>query len=207
MSLDLWIGYALACTVLLAVPGPTILLVVSYSLREGRSAAGWLTLGVVGGDLVAMTLSLAGMGLLLSASAVLFTVVKWLGAAYLIYLGVRMWRARPSSLPSQLPMPKGSGMRLMGHAFLVTVLNPKGITFFLAFFPQFLDHTSPLWPQLLVMGSTFLVLGCLNAAGYALLAGSAREALNRPGWQKVINRTGGTFLIGAGAFTATLQRG
>ena len=207
MSWEIWAAYALACGVLLAIPGPTILLVISYSLREGRSAAGWLTAGVVLGDLAAMVISLSGMGLLLSVSSTLFSLMKWIGAAYLVYLGVRMWFSPPVQVADRLPAVRGAGPKLLGHAFLVTLFNPKGITFFLAFFPQFLDRASPLWPQLIILGSTFLVLGCINAATYALLAGSARVAMQNPVWQKVLNRTGGGFLITAGVYTSTLQRG
>jgi len=206
MTWEIWLAYTVACSVLLVIPGPTILLVISYALREGRSAAGWLAFGVVGGDFAAMVLSLGGMGLLLSVSSVLFSVVKWIGAAYLVYLGIRMWRAEPAEFVEKMSLPAGAGPRLARQAFLVTLFNPKGIIFFLAFFPQFLNHAAPLWPQMLILGTTFLVLGFLNAIAYGLLAGSAKASLQNPAWQRVVNRMGGSFLIGAGTVTAALQQ-
>ena len=90
MSWEIWLAFAAASLVLLVIPGPTILLVVGYALGAGRGPAGWIALGVVCGDLLAMSASLAGMGLLMSASAELFLVVKFLGAAYLVWLGARI---------------------------------------------------------------------------------------------------------------------
>ena len=95
MSFATWIAFAVASVVLLLIPGPTVLLVVSYALTQGRRIAVAMAAGVALGDFTAMTLSLAGLGALLAASATLFTVLKWVGAAYLVYLGVRLWRAKP----------------------------------------------------------------------------------------------------------------
>ncbi len=211
MPLAVWLTYTLAAGVLLIIPGPTILLVVSYALTEGRRSAVAIVAGVVLGDLTAMTVSIAGLGALLSASAALFTVMKWVGAAYLVYLGVTMWRSSTGlerqMLEEGAPGANGrSPWGMLGHSFAVTALNPKGIVFFVAFLPQFVSPQRPVLPQLLILGGTFLVLAFLNAAGYALMAGSVRTLLRRPRTIRNVQRAGGSLLIGAGVLTASLGR-
>jgi len=168
--------------------------------------AGWMALGVVLGDFTAMILSLAGMGLVLSASAELFTGLRWAGALYLVYVGLRVGRGaggwEPSGEPVREAAPPGREWRMLLHAFVVTALNPKGITFFVAFFPQFINQARPLLPQAVVLGVTFLVLGFVNAFGYALLAGRARGMLGSAHWRRGVGRLGGSLLIGAGVAAA-----
>ena len=206
MTWELYAAYLAATFVVLTIPGPTVMLVVSYALAEGRRSAWGTVAGVAAGDLTAMTVSLAGMGALLSASANLFTALKWIGAGYLIYLGVKLWRA-PATLDTPSPgAARRSGTAMMGHAFAVTALNPKSILFFVAFLPQFIRADAPVLPQLVLLGSTFLVLAVVNAAAYALLAGGIRDAVRRPSVLKTINRVGGGVLVGAGILTAALRR-
>ena len=208
MSFEVWLAYAATTAVFLAIPGPTILLVISYALTEGRRAAAWTVAGVALGDFTAMTLSVLGLGALLSSSALLFGILKWIGAGYLVYLGVRMWLAQPA-LPrdaEDVPHVGHSRRAMLGHAFAVTALNPKSIAFFIAFLPQFLSPHAPVLPQMVVLGGTFLVLATVNAAAYALLAGGARRAVSRPAVLKSVNRIGGGLLIGAGVMTAAMRR-
>lgn len=201
MSIEIYLAYIVACAVILIIPGPTILLVVTYALREGRRAALWTIMGVGLGDLTALVVSLAGLGALLAASAELFTIVKWLGAAYLVYLGIKLWRApAPATDPLQ-PAPTLSGTSMLSQAWLVTALNPKGIVFFVAFLPQFVDPAAAVAPQLTLLSATFLVLALANAAGYALAAERFSRHL-RSRWLPTINRAGGSILIAAGVTTA-----
>lgn len=206
MHLETWAAFAAASAVLLVIPGPTVLLVVSYALGQGWRSAMPMAIGVALGDFAAMTASLAGVGALLLASAQLFTVLKWIGAAYLIYLGVKLFRAggRLDATPRTDPASAG---RMMGHAFVVTALNPKGLTFFVAFLPQFLDHGAPLLPQMAIFCATFLVLAFANAFGYALAAARARPHVANPAIVKAVNRTGGTLLVGAGLLALTARPG
>ena len=206
MTLDLWLAFVLATLVLLVIPGPTVLLVVGYALRYGRRSAWGTVPGVALGDLTAITLSMAGLGALLAASATVFTGVKWAGAAYLVYLGVRMWRARAVPVAVSAPGTVAASRSVMfRQAWTVTTLNPKSILFFVAFLPQFIAPAAPPVPQMLTLGITFVTLAALNAALYALLAGSVRAGLHRPGVQKTVNRLGGSILIGAGAMAASLK--
>ena len=208
MPLDHYLAFVATTIVLLVIPGPTVLMIVAHALAHGRRSAVATVAGVALGDFAAMAASLLGLGALLAASAELFTLLKWVGGAYLVWLGVKMWRA-PVSIPSvdgsAAPASHGGG-RLFFHAFAVTSLNPKGIVFFVAFLPQFVDPRGNVPFQLAVFGATFLVLATVNASAYALMAGAARRAVRRPGLQRAVNRGGGAFLIGAGLMTALWRR-
>jgi threonine/homoserine/homoserine lactone efflux protein len=206
MTLAAWFAFAAASTVLLLIPGPTVLLVVSYALTQGRRVALATAAGVALGDFTAMTLSLAGLGALLLASATLFTVLKWIGAAYLVYLGIKLWRARPVLPAAGEVMADGEARGIFVHAFVVTALNPKSIAFFVAFVPQFIDHQAPLLPQLAIMEATFVGLATLNALLFAIAADGLRSRIRRPNVLKWLNRAGASCLIGMGAATATLSR-
>ena len=204
MSFESWLAFTAASTILLLIPGPTVLLVVSYALGQGWRTALPMAVGVALGDFTAMTLSMLGIGALLAASATVFTVLKWIGAAYLIYLGIRLWRA-PVSLPSA-DAPVGRAHGIFVHAFLVTALNPKSLAFFVAFVPQFIDHEAALLPQLAIMEATFVGLATANALAYALAADRLRLRIRRPSVLKWMNRAGGSCLVGMGAATAALGR-
>ncbi len=209
MSLHLWVAFVVACTVVLAVPGPTVMLVVSYALGRGR-ASGWATVpGVTLGDFTAMTASLAGAGAILAASATLFTVLKLAGAAYLVWLGIRMWRAEPRLAVAERTAGEGDRptRAMFWHAYVVTALNPKSIVFFVAFVPQFVDPARPALTQFAVLEATFLALAALNTTLWATLAGHLRQRFARPTTLRRVNRTGAGFLIGAGVLTAAVRGG
>jgi len=201
MSIEVWAAFVAASTILLIIPGPTVLLVVSYALGQGWRAALPMAVGVALGDFTAMTLSMLGVGALLAASAGLFTALRWLGAAYLIWLGIKLWRAG-GTLDAEPRTDRASAAKMLAHAWLVTALNPKSITFFVAFLPQFLDPTRSLLPQMLVFEATFLALAFTNALGYAVVASRARRLSRNPAAIAWFNRAGGTLLIGAGLATA-----
>ena len=202
MPLETWLAFSAASIVLLLIPGPTILLVISYALGQGWRVALPMAAGVALGDFTAMTLSMLGIGALLMASATIFTVLKWIGAAYLIWLGVKLFRAG-GSFETKARTEATSPLKMLAHAWLITALNPKSITFFVAFLPQFLDTKAPFLPQMLIFETTFLTLAFLNAFGYALVASKARNLFRSERAIRAFNRTGGTLLIGAGVMTAT----
>ncbi len=194
MTFETWAAFAAATAVLLVIPGPTILLVVSYALGQGWRTALPTAAGVALGDFTAMTLSMLSVGALLATSATVFTVLKWAGAAYLVWLGVKLLDAV-------------SSLKMLGHAWLVTALNPKSLTFFVAFLPQFLDPKADFWTQMLIFEATFVTLAAANAFGYALIASRARAVVSSPRAIRAINRTGGTLLIGAGIATVAMRSG
>ncbi|KAB2681528.1 MULTISPECIES: LysE family translocator [Brucella/Ochrobactrum group] len=204
MSFEVWLAFSAASIVLLVIPGPTVLLVVSYALGQGWKAAFPMAVGVALGDFTAMTLSMLGVGALLAASATVFTAVKWAGAAYLVWLGIKLFRAG-GAFQASARHDKAHPMRMLVHAWLVTALNPKSITFFVAFLPQFLSPHRDFLTQMLVFESTFLALAFLNAFAYALLATRARRFFSSERALSIFNRAGGTLLIGAGVATASMR--
>ncbi|MFQ6549133.1 LysE family translocator [Aestuariibius sp. 2305UL40-4] len=206
MPPDLWLAFVAASTLLLLIPGPTVLLVLSYSLSQGRRVATASALGVATGDLVAMSASLAGLGALVLASATAFTVLKWIGAAYLIWLGIKLLRQPPAHGLRPEDVPATAPRRIFAHTATVTALNPKSIAFFIAFVPQFVRPEAALLPQFAILIATFVALAALIALAYALLADRLRATIARPSVLTWMTRLGGTALVGMGLMTATLRR-
>ncbi len=206
MTFDIWITYTLAASVILIIPGPTILLVISHSLTQGRTATLPLVVGVTLGDFVAMTLSLAGLGAILATSATLFLIMKWIGAAYLIYLGIRLWRSPVETMESLSIEQTNNAYSLFRSAFIVTMLNPKGIIFFVAFLPQFVNPLVDSSRQLLILGATFLILAAINATIYAVFAGKMRQLFVTHKTRLWFNRCGAVALVGAGVLTGAMRR-
>ncbi|MEO1688057.1 MAG: LysE family translocator, partial [Pseudomonadota bacterium] len=200
MSLEVWLAFAAASALLVAIPGPTVMLVVGYALGEGRRSVLATAPGVALGDVLAMTGSMLGVGAVLAASSTLFSAVKLAGAAYLIWLGWRMWRsARDAETAAQaVARPAGgrSGWGMFRESFVVTLLNPKGLVFFVAFVPQFIDPAAPLTPQLAILICTFTTLGFLNAVLWGLAAGEMRARIATPSVLRWTARAGGGCLIG-----------
>ena len=158
--------------------------------------------GVGFGDFTAMVFSFTGLGLLLNQASELFTLFKWLGALYLIYLGIQLWRMPVESTDccDDTPMSQ-SPSRMLWHAWITTALNPKSIVFFLAFLPQFINPESDFLIQVSVLGTTFWVLAVINALGYAWLASRLSQKLRNPIFKQGLNRVGGSLVAGAGGLS------
>lgn len=201
MAFDVWLTFVGASALLLIIPGPTVLLIISYALGHGRKPAAAIVAGVALGDLTAMTASMLGVGAILATSAAVFAALRWIGGAYLVFLGIKLWRA-PVQAADAAAAPDGNPLRMLAHAYAVTALNPKGIVFFVAFVPQFLDAARPFPVQAATLVATFVTLAAVNAALFAILAAAARQKLREPRVQRAVNRTGGTLLVGAGIFAA-----
>lgn len=206
MSFEIWFAFALASAALLAIPGPTIMLVVSYALGNGSKSGLATVPGVALGDFTAMTVSLLGAGAVLAASATLFTTLKFAGAAYLIWLGIGLWRAKPDLGGPVRASDKAGRKRMFWNAYIVTTLNPKGIIFFIAFLPLFVEPSHPTLPQFAILEVTFIILGTANAVLWALFGGQLHVHFRKPSTLRLINRIGGSFLIGAGALAAAARR-
>jgi homoserine/homoserine lactone efflux protein len=207
MELNLWLAFVAASTALLIIPGPTILLVLSYALSQGRTVALATVAGVALGDLIAMSASLLGLGALVLASAELFVALKWIGAVYLIYLGVKMFRSASSAAFGDLSGKSATPPQgVFRHAAAVTALNPKSIVFFIAFVPQFIRPEYPILPQFVILIATFVTLAALNALAYALLADRLRVRIARPSVIANLSRFGGATLIAMGVATAGFRR-
>ncbi|WP_293574719.1 LysE family translocator [Phaeobacter sp.] len=207
MDLQIWLAFVAASVALLLVPGPTVLLVLSYAISQGKRVALATVAGVALGDLIAMTASLAGLGALVLASATLFTLLKWVGALYLIYLGVKLYRSASSAALGDLDdIGDTRASQVFTHAAAVTALNPKSIVFFIAFVPQFVVVNDPLLPQFAILVATFVTLAAVNVLAYALLAERLRARIARPGVIAWISRSGGVALMAMGVLTAAYRR-
>lgn len=212
MPIDLWLAFVTASLAILLLPGPTTMLIVGYALGDGRRAAFGAVGGVLVGDLAALAVSAIGLGAILASSATVFTVMKFAGAAYLIWLGVKMWRAPvdPDAMDAAQAEAaadrRAKGRRRALHGFIVTALNPKLIAFFIAFLPQFMTPHAPVLPQLLILAPTFLGVSVITNSLYVLAASAARSRLRSRRALTAVNRVGAGCLIGAGVLTAALRR-
>lgn len=195
--------------VLCFTPGPTVFLVMGQSLNHGKKSVIPLVTGVLSGDVIAMAVSFAGLGALLATSAFLFGLFKWVAAAYLVYLGIKAWRSKvePANIESTNAEPLNNKKgEIFKEALIVTALNPKGIIFFIAFFPLFMDTAKAALPQMLIMALTFLFVSVMSASFYSIFSGLIRSKVQSEKFQRAFRKVSGTMLIGAGSVTATLQK-
>jgi threonine/homoserine/homoserine lactone efflux protein len=201
-QLSLFLG---ATLVFLLTPGPAVLYIVARSVSQGRAAGLASVAGVEAGNLVHAAAAALGLSSILVASSLAFGVVKYLGAAYLVWLGLRTLLARPAAADPGRPAPAApAGWATFRQGFVVAVLNPKTALFFLAFLPQFADpHAGALPPQLLFLGVTFVAMAFVTDAGYALLSGAISPWLSRRRGLSGASRavTGATY-IGLGLLAA-----
>jgi homoserine/homoserine lactone efflux protein len=207
MSLELWLVYFAASVGLSLTPGPNGLLSLTHGASYGFLRTIPTVLGGALGFFILIAASLAGVGALLATSEVAFTIVKWAGAAYLIYLGVRVWNSPVPDVALDSRRPRQVRVRrskLFAQGFLVAVSNPKGLIFFAAFLPQFITPDTPYWLQLLVFGGTFVTIEIAYELLLARFAQGIAPWLARYG--KWFNRaTGGTF-VGLGAALTAANR-
>ena len=197
-----------ASVALLVTPGPAVFYIVARSVDQGRLAGFVSTLGVAFGSLVILAGTAAGVAAVIASSAVAFAVLKYTGAAYLVYMGVRRILSRDPA-PGVAPPPRRRLPRIFWQGVVVNVLNPKTALFFLAFLPQFVDPArGPVAMQVMLLGLMFVLLGTFSDTLYALLAGSVGSALRRRGGFMTASRwlVGGTF-IGLGVLTALAGTG
>lgn len=206
MSLELWFAFVVSAAVLLVIPGPTILTVISYSVAHGRRAKIPLVAAVALGDSTSLALSLVGLGALLATSALWFAVLKWVGGLYLLYLGARLLLSGVGSAEMPVPVVPNSQRRLFANTYLVTALNPKGIVFFVAFLPQFITPGPDAPRQLWILAVTFVVMAIVNATVYARFAASARRILSSARAQRRFNIAGGSLLSAAGVWALLARR-
>jgi threonine/homoserine/homoserine lactone efflux protein len=195
-------AFAAAAFVLIAVPGPNMIYLVARSLTEGPRAGLLSALGIETGTLVHTAAAAVGLSALLASSATAFAVVKYAGAAYLVYLGIRRLLTRDpppgTSAPAQ-PLAK-----LFRQGVIVNVLNPKTAVFFLAFLPQFVDPDGTVWTQVVVFGIAFVLLGLVTDGAYALAAGSLGAWMRRS--RRAFRYASGTVFVGLGTVTAFAKR-
>jgi threonine/homoserine/homoserine lactone efflux protein len=203
----LWGLFVAASVVLLLTPGPAVLYIVARSVEQGRAAGLVSVLGIHLGTIVHIAAAAVGLSALIVSSALAFAAVKYLGAAYLIWIGIRTFMAKDPD-PEALAVPPEPLHRLFRDGFVVNLLNPKTAIFFLAFLPQFVDpaHGMVHW-QILVLGLTFMGLGIVSDGMFALVAGAAGDFLRRSRRFLRFQRWfAGTSFIGLGLTAALATR-
>lgn len=198
------IAFSLAAFVLIAIPGPSVLFVVGRSLALGRKGGLLSVLGNTLGELVQVAAVAVGLGVVLTQSVVLFTAIKFAGAAYLVYLGIRAIRHRGQGTATADPVRGSSTGRVLREGTLVGATNPKSLMFFVAVLPQFVDYSAGAIPwQLATLGLVFLVIAVVSDSAWALAAGTARQWFARsPRRVAAVGTTGGVMMIGLGGTLA-----
>jgi homoserine/homoserine lactone efflux protein len=207
MSLETWLGFFAACWVISLSPGAGAIASMSSGLQYGFWRGYWNALGLQVALVVQIAVVAVGLGAVLATSALAFTLIKWFGVAYLVYLGIKQWRALPSDLADDSAVrPVGKPLVLMARGFLVNISNPKALVFILAILPQFIDTNLPLLPQYLIIASTMVCVDLIVMAGYTGLASKVLRAIKTPKQQRRMNRTFAGLFVSAAAFLATLHR-
>jgi threonine/homoserine/homoserine lactone efflux protein len=181
MALDTWLIYLIAAIGLSITPGPNSLLVLTHGALHGMRMTMFTALGGCLGFSVLIGLSMAGIGALLQTSANALVLLKWLGGAYLVWLGVQIWRAPPIRLQASQDAAPAQATGLFRQGLLTALSNPKALLFYGAFLPQFIDPNRALWPQFVVMVATFVTVEWIVELLLALLANRVRHGLERMG--------------------------
>jgi len=204
MSWNMWLAFLAAAVVIAVSPGPGAVLSMATGLRHGYAVALRAILGLQTALLIQLAIVVLGLGAVLAASATAFLIVKIAGAGYLIWLGVRKWRAPVELLDDGAAARDARGVYLQG--VLVNLTNPKAIVFMVALVPQFIDPQLPQWPQFFIIAATMVGTDMVVMSCYALLAGRCRRWLRSPRMMKVQNRVFGGMFVAAGSLLAASSR-
>jgi len=207
MNLHLYLAYCLAVVILVLIPGPVVTLVVANSLRHGSRSGLATVAGASIGNAILLGATAVGLVAFFALMSEIFEVIRWAGAVYLIWLGIRAWRAGGGQGLPAVPATERSPRAVFVQGFLIAITNPKAIIFYIAFLPQFVDAHLPAGPQLLLMIGTMIVMALLSDSLYALLAGRARGWFAAPERRRLQGRVTGTLLIGVGCGLLLARRG
>jgi len=201
MTFEMWVMFSAAAFLNIISPGPAILLSISNGITSGYKAVIASSLGNIAGLFILSTVSMFGLGVILQTSAILFTILKFIGAGYLIYLGIKKFRSTDTFITNETKstFEKVEYVKKFKEAFLVAMTNPKAILFFIAFFPIFMDTNSPVAPQFMIMTLTFMGLSFLSLVSYGLIAKSAKHWFKSESIVRVFHRVTGGIFIGFGA--------
>lgn len=207
MDWKIWSVFAFTHLTLSLTPGPAVLLVLSQALSRGAFKAIWSSFGILTANGCYFILSATSLGALLVASHNLFFTIKWIGAAYLIWLGVNTFLSK-SSIMAVNPANDtyNSKFRLFLNGFILQAANPKALLFFTALIPQFINPMAPIIPQVAILAVTSTLTEFFVLVGYGALAGQATQFATRPRFAKLTNQSTGVMLVGAGVGMATMRR-
>jgi homoserine/homoserine lactone efflux protein len=203
MHISLYLGFVLASTILMLIPGPNVSLIVANSIAYGTRYGLLTVAGTSSAIVLQLALTTLGLAATLDVLAGWFEWIRWIGVAYLLYIGIRQWIAAPVDLTRTRPQPR-SFRTIAMRGFLISLTNPKTLLFYSAFFPQFLSPDAPIAPQVAVLSLTFLGIAAGLDSAWALLAGRVRGVLAIRG--RLRNRLSGGFLIGAGVGLALARK-
>ena len=208
MSQDVWLAFFVASWLISLSPGAGAISCMAAGLRYGYRRALWNIVGLQLGILFVLVIVAIGLGAIIAASATLFVAIKWLGAAYLVWLGVQQWRApaKPMVEGKSALDDEAAARRLVLSGFLVNATNPKGIVFMLAVLPQFIDPAKPQLVQYAICGATLFFTDLVVMSGYTGLAARVLSALREPQHVRWLNRSFGGMFVAAGVVLATFRR-
>lgn len=206
MNLHLFAAYCLAVLILVLIPGPVVTLVVANSLSHGSRSGLTTVAGASIGNAILLAATAVGLVAFFALLSEVFEIIRWAGAAYLIWLGIKAWRSHGAQAAA-VPAAARSAHAVFLQGFLIAITNPKAILFYIAFLPQFIDPHLPAGPQLLAMIATMIVMALVSDSAYALLAARARGWFTAPGRRRLQSRISGTLLIGVGCGLLVARRG
>jgi homoserine/homoserine lactone efflux protein len=206
MDLPVWLTYFLATLILSVTPGPGVFSAISSGLHNGFRRGMWNSIGMQLASLILLVVVAVGLGAILIASETMFTVVKWIGVAYLIYLGIVTWRTQPRGFVDRDDGKLRTTREIFMHGFFVNITNPKGIIFFVAILPQFIDIARPQVTQYAILAATTFVVDLIIMAAYTALAAKVMRAMRDERHLKWINRTLGGAFVAAGVALASFRR-
>jgi homoserine/homoserine lactone efflux protein len=207
MELSVWITYFIATIVLSLSPGPGVFSSISSGLHHGFRLGLWNGVGMQVANVILVAIVAFGLGAILVASEALFAAVKWLGVAYLIYLGIVTWRAPAKGFEDDRDEDEAqTAFDVFMRGFFVNITNPKGIIFFAAIFPQFIDVARPQATQYLILAGTTFAVDLVIMMGYTALAAKVLRVMREPSHLRWVNRGLGGAFVAAGVALASFRR-
>ena len=206
MAFDIWLAFFTACWVISLSPGAGAIASMSSGLQFGFLRGYWNVIGLQLALAVQILIVAAGVGAVLTASALAFNLIKWFGVAYLVYLAIKQWQQKPSTITTEQQQPQVDPLAMIVKGFLVNISNPKAIVFMLAVLPQFIDPAQALIPQYGIMMLTMITVDMIVMAGYTCLAVKVLLFLRTPRQQRILNRSFASLFLGAASLLSFVHR-
>lgn len=206
MAFDIWLAFFTACWVISLSPGAGAIASMSSGLQFGFLRGYWNVIGLQLALAVQILIVAAGVGAVLTASALAFNLIKWFGVAYLVYLAIKQWQQKPSTITTEQQQPQVDPLAMIMKGFLVNISNPKAIVFMLAVLPQFIDPAQALIPQYGIMMLTMISVDMIVMAGYTCLAVKVLLFLRTPCQQRILNRSFASLFLGAASLLSFVHR-
>lgn len=207
MDFPTWLAFFAASWAISLSPGPGAVAAMGAGVQHGFARGYWLSFGLIGGIVTQLAVVGVGLGALMAASSAAFTVLKWLGVAYLVWLGIQQWRSPVQPVQAAAGGAGATRRSLMLRGWIINAINPKGTVFMLAVVPQFINPAEALLAQYVVIAATLCFTDLVVMAGYTALASRVLALLRSPTQVRWMNRTFGALFVLAGTLLATFKRG